>query len=801
MNKNVLTALLCFMGLSFPTMAGNTLPVETDTTRVINLDEAIVVSSPKENIPLRRQPVMATIVGKEDIAALGAGSLKEAAVVVPSLYMPQYGSRLTSATYIRGIGSRSGMPAVGMYVDNMPYLEKSAFDFKFLDVERIDVMRGPQNTLYGRNTVGGLVRIATADPLKNRGTDMLLSASGRGGKRLAQFNTYLHGSETWATQLGAFYEGKQGFFRNATTGERADRSRATGAKLHSAWKPSSQLRFDLNATYEYSDEHSNPYMLLTDTISHAATGQIAQNRQSTYRRNLLTTGLGIDYAAQNFTFNSQTTWQYLEDRLTMDQDFMAIDLFTLAQRQRLNSLTQEFTIKSKETAKWQWTTGLFGNYSWMRTSCPVNFWTDGMAYLNQQFANVFRGVPHAMSLEITDPSMGFDASFKTPTANVAIFHQSTFRDILISGLSLTIGLRLDYDYQSLCLNSGVIAPINYAYSMPAYRVNANLSASPEMQGSESDHTWQLLPKIALQYDFENNLGNVYILASKGYRSGGYNIQTYSDLSQTMLRRDMMMGISNYLGQLFDNLPLPPAMREQHKQMVQGYITPYIPEAPATSSLHYDAETSWNFELGTHLNLFDNRVQIDAATYFIRTQNQQLSRFAATGMGRELVNAGKSHSCGGEISVRSAWFNNRLLLTTGYGFTHAIFKNYDLGQRNGQVVDYTDNRVPFVPRHTFVAMADFRQPLSNSFLKAITANVSAHGAGKIYWDEANTMSQPFNAQLSARIGAEIGNHLNIEFWGKNLTGNNFYTFQFANMQRTFAQQCEPRHFGVDIRLKF
>ena len=171
------------------------------------------------------------------------------------------------------------------------------------------------------------------------------------------------------------------------------------------------------------------------------------------------------------------------------------------------------------------------------------------------------------------------------------------------------------------------------------------------------------------------------------------------------------------------------------------------------------------------------------------------------MGRELVNAGKSHSCGGEISVRSAWFNNRLLLTTGYGFTHAIFKNYDLGQRNGQVVDYTDNRVPFVPRHTFVAMADFRQPLSNSFLKAITANVSAHGAGKIYWDEANTMSQPFNAQLSARIGAEIGNHLNIEFWGKNLTGNNFYTFQFANMQRTFAQQCEPRHFGVDIRLKF
>ena len=68
--------------------------------------------------------------------------------------MPDYGSKITSAVYIRGIGSRINTPAVGLYVDNIPYIDKSAFDFNFYDIERIDILRGPQGTLYGRNHDG-----------------------------------------------------------------------------------------------------------------------------------------------------------------------------------------------------------------------------------------------------------------------------------------------------------------------------------------------------------------------------------------------------------------------------------------------------------------------------------------------------------------------------------------------------------------------------------------------------------------------------------------------------------------------
>ena len=70
--------------------------------------------------------------------------------------MPDYmGQKLTSAIYIRGIGARSSGQSVGLYVDNVPYLDKSTFDFELTDIQRIEVLRGPQrNLLYGRNAMG-----------------------------------------------------------------------------------------------------------------------------------------------------------------------------------------------------------------------------------------------------------------------------------------------------------------------------------------------------------------------------------------------------------------------------------------------------------------------------------------------------------------------------------------------------------------------------------------------------------------------------------------------------------------------
>ena len=147
-----------------------------DTTKVIDIEEVVVIATPKENNRLRQQSLSSTSFSQEEMRNRAVTSIKSLSAQVPNLFIPDYGSKLTTSVYVRGIGSRINTPAVGLYVDNIPFIDKSAFDFNYSDIERIDVMRGPQGTLYGRNTMGGLIRVFTKSPFTYQGTDLRLGA-------------------------------------------------------------------------------------------------------------------------------------------------------------------------------------------------------------------------------------------------------------------------------------------------------------------------------------------------------------------------------------------------------------------------------------------------------------------------------------------------------------------------------------------------------------------------------------------------------------------------------------------------
>ena len=109
--------------------AGNILAEEADTLKVVDIEEVLVIAAPKENRKLREQPAAVTLLSQQDMQAAQVNSIKNLTSLVPNMFIPDYGSRLTSAVYIRGIGSRINTPSVGLYVDNIPYIDKSAFDF------------------------------------------------------------------------------------------------------------------------------------------------------------------------------------------------------------------------------------------------------------------------------------------------------------------------------------------------------------------------------------------------------------------------------------------------------------------------------------------------------------------------------------------------------------------------------------------------------------------------------------------------------------------------------------------------
>ena len=586
--------------LTTATLAAQTPPDTLDPRYVI--DEAVVMGSAKDHVALLQQPISFTSVGSTDIERRRIASPKDISALAPNLYMPTYGSRLTSAAYIRGVGSRSGAPAVGMYIDDVPVMDKSLYDFELLDAERIDILRGPAGTLYGRSAMGGLLRITTADPLQHRGTNIMLAGSTRNNGLRASAQTYLHPASNFALSIGGFVRDDKGFRHNATTDRSADAESLGGLRMRAAWKVSDAWRLDLTASYQYSDEDSNPYVLTgADDGAYFPNrdgvrkddlmGSITQNRQSSYRRSLLTTGFVAGWTSQKLILKSVTSLQFLRDRLFMDQDYIRADIFSLNQKQRYGAFSEELLLRNRGNQRWQWTSGLFVAADRKRTTCPVTFYADGV---------------------------DFDAGVHA-RANIAVFHQSTLKDVLTEGLSLTAGFRLDYEMHRLRLASSD-TQYNYTFHLdiPTYGllIDEAFASQAILRGKDRISALKCLPKMAVTYELPNGKGTIYGSVSRGYRAGGYNMENYSDLSQNKLRRNIMLEMKDFSTQTILALPLSDESKEKAVGGMAGLVDANTPAEPSVEQLAYEPETSWNHEVGCHLKL--GELQLDAAAFWMRT---------------------------------------------------------------------------------------------------------------------------------------------------------------------------------------
>ena len=790
---------------------------ETDTITHVQLQEVSVVAV-KERRQMRQQPVSVSMVDKNQLTANHITSLKGTSNLVPNMFIPDYGSRLTSAIYIRGIGSRINTPAVGLYVDNIPYIDKSAFDFNFYDIERVDVLRGPQGVLYGRNTMGGLVHVYTKNPLYYCGTNLHMGFATGDSHRNVALTHYHQFSNTLALSAGGYYEGSDGFFRNDYLDRKSDAMQSGGGHLRTVFTPSSRLTLDLNLSYDYSDEGAYPYYLLGTTSAagylegmEKNIGKITNNRESSYRRSLFNAGLNIAYDADAWQMNAITAYQGISDRMFMDQDFMSPDIYTLEQRQRINTITEELTFKSKGKRYWDWITGVNFMYQSLHTDGPVKFYSDGMRWLESNVNKVLPSVDRidllkmmgftGMGINFRGESLLMDGSYETPTFNMALFHQSTFH--LTERFSASVGLRFDYEHQQMTYHSP--ANVQYGFTMPNVNnekmaVNLQqLESHISYDGCMKDNRFKILPKIALQYDI-NTLSNVYASVAMGQRSGGYNLQMFSDLLQGALRVDMMDGVKKGVGDYLDVLASDPELHVPAfvPELVRGIMDENMPkfEIPTTDQVVYRPETSWNYELGTHLSLADRSLFLDAAVFYNRIFDQQIARFAPAGFGRMMVNAGKSESYGTELSCR--WLPTQSLsLAASYGFTHATFLDYD----DGQGRDYAGCRVPYVPMHSMDIDAAYTWHLKPGAmnLRTISVGTNVYGAGNIYWTEDNSLVQPFYATLAARLNIEA-EHFGVTLWGKNLTDNVYQTFCFVSANRIFEQRSKPLQIGIDVNIK-
>ena len=807
----------------------------TDTSKVIDLDEVTIVAQPKEQVRLRLQPVSSNVFGSAQLQQLNVHDLSQLSQYVPSFVMPAYGSRLTSSMYVRGIGSRINNPAVGVYYDNIPLMSKSAFNNHFYMLDRVDILRGPQGTLYGQNTEGGLVRIYSKNPMNYQGTDIRLGI-GNGLYRNIEVAHHHRPSDKLAFTVSGFYSGLKGFIDNQNFDDKNDKSLEAGGKVRLIFAPSQKLKFDWTADYQHVNQNGFGYgefgqsyydsgfpgsaplaTVVTDVQDPATTVM------NGYKRNMLNTGLSISYDMANLLFTSTTSYQFLQDHMLMDQDYMTPDYLQLEQRQKMNALTQEFVLRSHDKSIWQHASGLFGSYQWLHTDAPVTFGdaitgpigdaiTNAMqgAMRQSMYPRMYqqmyeqmlqqmlaKGMPEAAAAAAAAKSaeaaanqavetaiggvtmsaeMAVPESFKTPSMTFAAFHESNI--LLGDHLKLTLGLRFNVD--KVKIEYDALAYMNMTGGTAERQATYHLT-SHVIDSRQKTYT-QLLPKLGLTYSFDENLGNIYALVSKGYRAGGYNIQMFSDVLQTELnahQQDAMRGDYDveHTAQDYENI---------------------------NQTIAYKPEESWNYEVGTHLNLFGGKAHFDLALYYMQIRNQQLSIMEPnSNYGRIMVNAGKSHSCGLEATLRGKAIDNALDWGITYAFTNAKFDEYSFStepkihdmMHSYSPVTYDGNFVPFVPQHTFSAMADYH-------IGKFTLGANVAGQGKTWWDEANTYSQKLYATLGAHADYDFGPVI-VTLWGRNLTDTKYNTFAVqssaAGGTRYFAQRANPLQFGLDVNI--
>ena len=282
---------------------------------------------------------------------------------------------------------------------------------------------------------------------------------------------------------------------------------------------------------------------------------------------------------------------------------------------------------------------------------------------------------------------------------------------------------------------------------------------------------ELLPKFTATYSFDGD-NNIYASVSRGYKAGGFNTQMFSTILQN---------------QLMD------AMKSAMPMGGGGGASAETPEYDTKDVVSYKPEYSYNYEIGAHLSAFDGQLSGQAALFYIDCRDQQLTMFPdETTTGRMMTNAGKTRSFGVELSA-SYSPSPRWRFNGSYGYTNAKFRDYDDGHN-----DFSGKYIPYAPQHTMFIGANYIQPLRLSWADRIAFNINCRGVGQIYWNEENTVKQPFYSLIGASVSLEHKNY-SLILWGENIADADYDTFYFVSINNAFLQRGKPRQLGITLRL--
>ncbi len=693
--------------------------------------QAGTVVALKEAVPLSKVASPVSSLRPEFLEATGTYRPNSLSGVVPGLHVPDYGTSMTSTIYLRGLGSRMENPVLGLYLDGIPILDKNAYDFDWEAVRSVTLLRGPQGTLYGRNSMGGVLAIRTLAPSDGLPATFSLEYGTANTVRAGAFCA--RGNHA----VSATFRHTDGVFRNAYKQELCDPFNGLSVR----WKWEKPLSDRLFASHIFSASLSDEGGFAYGLHAGGADLPVSYNDEAGYRRLFALDGTRLRWRKEKMVLDGTASVQYLLDDMRMDQDYTERSIFTLQQKQNSGAGTLEVLVRKADTkARWQPTGGVFAFFRGNHMHAPVTFKRDGIQTLILDNANAH--IPADIGyLSISDEEMPVTSDFDILSWNVALFHQSVYRT---GAWLLTAGVRIDYE--GAWMGYDCLTLLHYRF-IPTMKADKALNVP--YTGSIGHSRIEVLPKLSVLYEAAEGL-RFFSTLSKGYRSGGFNTQIFSDI----LQRQTMNATMKDLGVYFDQ-----------------------PTAIVTAEhTEYDPEEAWNMEVGGRWCREHFRAEMSA--YWMEVRNRQLTVFLpGQSAGRMMTNSGRGRNVGVETEAEARV--KALTLRAAWSWCR------------------TDDGVPYVPEHTLFAGASYSIDLNGCRLKG---DAFLRGAGPFWWNEEHSLQEPFSARLGACIT------LAFPKWewyvrGENLTGTESHSFYFKSMEKEFFAAGKPRMLYTGISLNF
>ncbi|MDB5707373.1 MAG: TonB-dependent receptor [Sphingomonas bacterium] len=515
----------------------------------------IIVTARRREERVQEVPIAMSVIGADDLQKSGAFNVSRLQTQQPSLQFYSSNPRNT-AINIRGLGAPFGLTndgieqGVGFYVDGVYIGRIGASTFDFVDVDRVEVLRGPQGTLYGKNTTAGALNVTTRAPSFTLEAKAELSG---GNYDFVQAKASISGpiTDNLAVRLSTSATTRKGTIYDVTSDEYLHRQRTLGLRGQLLWKPTDALSFNLSgdfnvqnplccaqyyarvgatqrpvarqyaalaAAFGYTPPSTNPFDRVTDL-----------DASINARQEVGGASLVANWDLGPATVTSVSAWRYWDWKPANDRDFIGLPITTVSQNpSHQNQVSQEFRLASNGKNKLDYTIGAFlfhqtidTHGSQVQGSAASRFLLSGADASNP---NVLNGLTSTNTISFDNTSF-------------AVFGKLNWA--VTDKLHLQPGLRVNYDKKSGFYEAVVsIHNSQYDFVATADNVAAMLAAFPAgpakttfqnqintlapQRYSPAFSAWNVSGDLTLSYDFAPDV-HAYATYSRSFKSGGINL--------------------------------------------------------------------------------------------------------------------------------------------------------------------------------------------------------------------------------------------------------------------------------------